>query len=120
VSNPLSSRERNRVSLLTPRERQVHSWLARGATNRRIGTALGVSPRTVEKHIERILAKLGVKNRTRAALLAKEVGRDQAHKTFLLAVGSYVIHSVSYVSNVELPTPVRRSTYCEPSVKGKG
>ena len=75
MNNPLSTK-RNRLSLLTPRERQVHAWLARGATNRQIATALGVSPRTVEKHIERILAKVGVKNRTRAALLADELGQD--------------------------------------------
>jgi DNA-binding NarL/FixJ family response regulator len=35
-----------------------------------------VSPRTIEKHVERILAKLDVKNRTCAAVLAAEVGKD--------------------------------------------
>ena len=55
---------------LTTREREVLSWLARGSTNRQIGMALHVSPRTIEKHVERILAKLGATNRTVAALLA--------------------------------------------------
>jgi DNA-binding CsgD family transcriptional regulator len=75
VSNLLSLNVRNRLKLLTPRERQVLSWLARGATNRRIGTALDLSPRTIEKHVERILAKLGAENRTYAALLALELRR---------------------------------------------
>jgi DNA-binding NarL/FixJ family response regulator len=52
----------------------VLASLARGVTNRQIGMALGVSPRTIEKHVERILAKLGVENRTRAALLTAEAG----------------------------------------------
>jgi DNA-binding NarL/FixJ family response regulator len=55
---------------LTAREREVLSWLARGSTNQQIGMALHVSPRTIEKHVERILAKLGATNRTVAALLA--------------------------------------------------
>ena len=44
--------------------------IAQGGTNRQIGMALKVSPRTIEKHVERILAKSDVANRTMAALLA--------------------------------------------------
>jgi DNA-binding NarL/FixJ family response regulator len=55
---------------LTPREREVIIRLAQGMTNRQIGMKLEVSPRTIEKHVERILAKLGAANRTAAALLA--------------------------------------------------
>ena len=44
--------------------------LAQGRTNRQIEKDLKVSPRTVEKHVERILAKLGATDRTVAALLA--------------------------------------------------
>jgi DNA-binding CsgD family transcriptional regulator len=55
---------------LTPREREVIIRLAQGKTNRQIAMDLKVSPRTVEKHVERILAKLGATNRTVAALLA--------------------------------------------------
>jgi DNA-binding NarL/FixJ family response regulator len=76
VSNSLSRSAQNRLSLLTPRERQVLAWLVRGATNPKIGASLKVSPRTIEKHVERILAKLSVNNRTCAAMLAAEVGRD--------------------------------------------
>jgi DNA-binding NarL/FixJ family response regulator len=75
VTNRLSLTVRNRLNRLTPRERQVLYWLARGATNRQIGTALDVKPRTIEKHVERILAKLDIENRTQAALLAQELRR---------------------------------------------
>jgi len=55
---------------LTPREADVLSWLARGKSNRDIGAILGLSPRTVNKHLEQIFAKLGVENRAAAAALA--------------------------------------------------
>jgi DNA-binding NarL/FixJ family response regulator len=61
---------RGRLPSLTPREREVIIRLAQGRTNRQIAKDLKVSPRTVEKHVERILAKLGATNRTVAALLA--------------------------------------------------
>jgi DNA-binding NarL/FixJ family response regulator len=48
----------------------VLTRLAQGKTNREIAMALKVSPRTIEKHVERILAKLGATNRTIAALLS--------------------------------------------------
>jgi DNA-binding NarL/FixJ family response regulator len=76
VNNSSSHPAPNHLSLLTSRERQVLAWLVRGATNRKIGVVLKVSPRTIEKHVERILAKLGVKNRTCAALIGAETGRD--------------------------------------------
>jgi DNA-binding CsgD family transcriptional regulator len=53
---------------LTPREREVLDWVAAGKTNRDIATILGASPRTVEKHLERIYEKLGVETRTAAAM----------------------------------------------------
>jgi DNA-binding response OmpR family regulator/DNA-binding CsgD family transcriptional regulator len=56
--------------LLTAREAEVLLWTARGKSNRDIGTILGLSPRTVNKHLEQIFTKLGVDNRTSAALLA--------------------------------------------------
>jgi DNA-binding NarL/FixJ family response regulator len=55
---------------LTSREAEVLLWTARGKSNRDIGTILGLSPRTVNKHLEQIFAKLGVDNRTSAALVA--------------------------------------------------
>ncbi len=58
---------------LTPRELEVLSWVAKGKTNRDIAEILGMSPRTVNKHLEHIFVKLGVE--TRAAAAALVVGR---------------------------------------------
>jgi DNA-binding response OmpR family regulator len=55
---------------LTPRESEVLMWVARGKSNRDIAEILKLSPRTVNKHLEQIYAKLGVENRTSAAALA--------------------------------------------------
>lgn len=55
---------------LTPREAEVLSWLAKGKTNRDIGDILGMSPRTVNKHLEHIYEKLGVETRTAAVAAA--------------------------------------------------
>ena len=60
---------------LTPREREVLDWVAAGKTNRDIAAILGASPRTVEKHLERIYEKLGVETRTAAAMRAARWGR---------------------------------------------
>lgn len=61
---------------LTFREAEVLTWVARGKSSRDIGEILGLSPRTVNKHLEQIYAKLGVENRAAAATLAvRTVGR---------------------------------------------
>ncbi|MBC7499785.1 MAG: response regulator transcription factor [Herminiimonas sp.] len=61
---------------LTPRENDVLAWLAKGKTNRDIADILGMSPRTVNKHLEHIFVKLGVETRSAAAALA--VSRNQS------------------------------------------
>jgi FixJ family two-component response regulator len=48
--------------LLTCREREVLSQVARGASNKEAGRRLGISPRTVEVHRARIMDKLGARN----------------------------------------------------------
>jgi DNA-binding response OmpR family regulator/DNA-binding CsgD family transcriptional regulator len=58
------------VASLTPRETEVLSWLAKGKTNRDIADILGMSHRTVNKHLEHIFEKLGVETRAAAAALA--------------------------------------------------
>ena len=59
------------------REAQVLFWLAYGKTNMEIGTIVEISPRTVQKHLEHIYQKLGVENRTAAAVRALSVvGRN--------------------------------------------
>jgi DNA-binding CsgD family transcriptional regulator len=55
---------------LTAREREVLEWIGQGKTNGEIGAILGRSVHTVKRHVERILAKLGVENRCAAALLS--------------------------------------------------
>jgi len=52
---------------LTQREVEVLMWVARGKTNKDIADILGMSPRTVNKHLEHIYVKLGVETRTAAA-----------------------------------------------------
>ena len=54
---------------LTPRELDVLAWVAKGKTNRDIAEILGMSPRTVNKHLEHIYVKLGVETRSAAAAL---------------------------------------------------
>ncbi len=58
---------------LTPRESEVLRWVTAGKTNRDIGVILGMSPRTVTKHLEHVFAKLGVETRTAAASRALAV-----------------------------------------------
>ncbi|WP_417687505.1 response regulator [Roseibium sp.] len=58
---------------LTAREADVLLWIAKGKANRDIGEILGLSPRTVNKHLEQIYQKLGVENRASAAVRAAHV-----------------------------------------------
>lgn len=55
---------------VTQRESEVLLWIARGKSNRDIGDILGLSPRTVNKHLEQVYTKLGVENRASAAIKA--------------------------------------------------
>lgn len=55
---------------LTRREAEVLSQMAVGQTNSEIGQQLGVSSRTVEKHLQHIYAKLGIRTRTAALVRA--------------------------------------------------
>jgi DNA-binding NarL/FixJ family response regulator len=61
---------------LTSREREVLAELAQGRSNREIARALYVSEKTVKAHVSSVLAKLGVQDRTQAALLAVRHSRD--------------------------------------------
>jgi predicted ATPase/DNA-binding NarL/FixJ family response regulator len=56
--------------VLTPREREVAALVAQGLTNRSIATRLVVSKRTIDAHVEHILAKLGFSSRVQVAALA--------------------------------------------------
>jgi DNA-binding NarL/FixJ family response regulator len=59
---------------LTPREIDVLRLVARGRSNRQIGAALVISPRTAEHHVQNVYAKIGVSTRAAAALFAMEHG----------------------------------------------
>ena len=59
---------------LTRRELEVLRLLARGKTNQEIARSLGLSALTVKTHVQRIIAKLGVSDRTQAAVRAAELG----------------------------------------------
>ena len=48
-------------------------WIAQGKSNRDIAEILGLSPRTVNKHLEQVYTKLGVENRASAAIKATQV-----------------------------------------------
>ena len=58
------------IDSLTSREREVLAELAQGRSNREIARVLHVSEKTVKAHVSAVLAKLGVQDRTQAALLA--------------------------------------------------
>src|SRR6188508_194201 len=55
---------------LTPRETEVLTWIAQGKTNYEIGVILSACTGTICKHVQRILVKLSVENRTAAAAIA--------------------------------------------------
>jgi DNA-binding NarL/FixJ family response regulator len=64
------SRDGPGIAALTSREREVLTLLADGRSNREIARALGVSEKTIKAHVSSVLAKLGVADRTQAAVLA--------------------------------------------------
>ena len=77
VARLLAQRMRTRrdtepVEPLTPREKEVLSQLARGASNKEIAYELSITERTARTHVSNILGKLGLASRTQAALWAVE------------------------------------------------
>jgi two-component system, NarL family, response regulator len=66
--------ERMARSNLTPREHQVLQLVAKGLTNKEIGRALGISDNTARNHVNSIIEKLEVSDRTEAATIAIRQG----------------------------------------------
>jgi len=73
VARPVASR-------LTPRENEVLALLTEGLEQNQIAERLFITPKTVGKHIERILGKLGVRSRAQAVALALHGGRPDAQE----------------------------------------
>ena len=59
---------------LSDREQEILALIATGATNREIGNQLFLAEGTVKNHVTNVLGKLGVRDRTQAALKAREMG----------------------------------------------
>ena len=64
------------LDALTSREREVLAELTHGRSNREVARALRISEKTVKAHVSSVLAKLGVQDRTQAALLAVRQERE--------------------------------------------
>lgn len=71
-SKPAAPSIGGQIEELTEREREILLLVARGATNREIGEALFITEGTVKNHMSNILSKLGLRDRTQAALYARE------------------------------------------------
>ena len=70
------------LEALTPREVEVLQYLAQGQTNPDIARTLSVSRGTVKVHVQHIIAKLGVSDRTQAAIRALDLGLIQPNRNF--------------------------------------
>ncbi len=73
----LSSRSSSRLSLLTPREREVLHYLAAGMSKKEIARLLDISPKTVEKHCDHVMSKLDIHDRVDLARYAIREGLTQ-------------------------------------------
>lgn len=74
VENTPRSAQSPLLRHISPRERQVLSFISGGADNLKIAAHLGVTERTVRAHVSSLYRKLGSENRTQLALLARQLG----------------------------------------------
>ncbi|GHV45824.1 hypothetical protein FACS1894204_06040 [Synergistales bacterium] len=59
---------------LTPREKEILYWLSQGLSNAEIARRMVLSEKTVKNHVSHILKKLGLRDRTQAAVMAWRTG----------------------------------------------
>ncbi|MEU9073190.1 response regulator [Kitasatospora sp. NPDC004745] len=71
---PVAPEARGAVAGLTPREREVLACLGAGMSNGEIAARLEMAEATTKTHVSRILAKLGLRSRVQAAILAQDLG----------------------------------------------
>lgn len=90
------------IAELSPRQREVFHWICEGKRDREIAMILGISYRTVTVHVRAILSKLGVENRTCAAMMGARMNRgggdgaDSGRNTYLyvcFAVSEMLLHA---------------------------
>ena len=75
IDEPATGKREQVLAELTPRERDVFDAIARGHTNSEISSGLHLAPSTVKSYINTIFAKLGVRDRVHAVLLAHDLER---------------------------------------------
>lgn len=68
------------LSDLTPREQEILQWIARGASNREIAQTLYISEKTVRNHVTNILSRLGLRDRTQAAIYIHSAISPELHQ----------------------------------------
>lgn len=73
----------SRLASLTPQQFRVLELLAQGKLNKQIAGELGISEQTTKAHVSATLAKLGVRNRTQASLLYRELAIDDTDQLAL-------------------------------------
>ena len=70
-----------RLAILTATEKRVLGLVSQSQTNREIAASLGISPATVKRHLENILAKLQVRNRIEAAIYGLSMAQCPARSS---------------------------------------
>lgn len=69
------------INSLSRRQSEVYHWICEGKRDREIAQILGISYRTVTVHVCAILSKLGVENRTSAAMMATRANQNSSDST---------------------------------------
>jgi DNA-binding NarL/FixJ family response regulator len=78
TASPQRAPDAGVAAVVSPREREVLAYLARGLTNRQISDQLGISEHTVHRHVTNILRKLALSSRAAAAAYAVRIGLVEA------------------------------------------